>query len=149
MSETTLLNGRVLKRALPVVEPENAAGSPTLKRLLLPQGELAQFFDGEEPLRYLAYIELRGGSARGNHFHKVKAEWIYLLSGEAMLLLEDVETKEQGILPLKVGELAFVQTGIAHAIQVLKSGQAIEFSCARFDAEDIYKYPITLRSETK
>src|SRR5690349_15248191 len=149
MSETTLLNGRVLKRALPVVEPENAAGSPTLKRLLLPQGELAQFFDGEEPLRYLAYIELRGGSARGNHFHKGKAEWIYLLSREAMLLLEDVETKEQGILPLKVGELAFVQTGIAHAIQVLKSGQAIGFSCARFDAEDIYKYPITLRSETK
>ena len=149
MSETTILNGKVLKRSLPVVEPQNAAGSPTLKRLLLPQGELAQFFDGDEPIRYLAYIELRSGSARGNHFHKVKAEWIYLLSGEATLLLEDTETKEQAKLPLKVGELAFVQTGIAHAIQVLQSGQAIEFSSARFDAQDIYKYPITLRSAVK
>ena len=149
MSETTILNGRGRKQSLPVVEPQNAAGSPTLKRLLLPQGELAQFFDGDEAIRYLAYIELRSGSARGNHFHKVKEEWIYLLSGEAMLLLEDIETKEQGILPLKVGDVAFVQTGIAHAIQVVQSGQAIEFSSARFDAQDIYKYPITLRTETK
>ena len=149
MSESTSLNGKVFKRSLPVVEPQNAAGSPTLKRLLLPQGELAQFFDGEEPIRYLAYIELRSGSARGNHFHKVKAEWIYLLSGEAMLLLEDIETKEQGIVSLKVGDLAFVQTGIAHAIQVIQPGQAIEFSNARFDAQDIYRYPITLRPEAK
>jgi hypothetical protein len=149
MSESKILNGKAFKRSLPVVEPQNAAGSPTLKRLLLPQGELAQFFDGEEPIRYLAYIELRSGNARGNHFHKVKAEWIYLLSGEAMLLLEDIETKQQAKLPLKIGDIAFVQTGIAHAIQVLQSGQAIEFSSARFDAQDIYKYPIALRPETK
>ncbi len=66
-----------------------------------------------------------------------------------MLLLEDIETKQQAKLPLKIGDIAFVQTGIAHAIQVLQSGQAIEFSSARFDAQDIYKYPIALRPETK
>ena len=142
MSEKNFLNGKVLKRSLPLIEPQNAAGSPTLKRLLLPQGELAQFFDGEDPVRYLAYIELRSGSARGNHFHKVKEEWIYMLSGEAVLWVEDVETKAQEKVGLKVGDLAFVKTGVAHAIHVLQTGQAIEFSSARFDPQDIYKYPI-------
>ena len=146
MSENAFLNGKVIKRSLPTVEPQNAPGSPTLKRLLLPQGELAQFFDGEEPVRYLAYIELRSGNARGNHFHKSKDEWIYMLSGEAVLWVEDVETRQQDKLSLKVGDLAFVRTGVAHAIHVVQSGQAIEFSSARFDARDIYKYPITLRA---
>src|SRR5690348_16725565 len=124
MSESTFLNRKVIKQFLPAVEPQNAADSPTLKRLLLPQGELAQFFDGEEPVRYLAYIELRSGSARGNHFHKVKEEWIYMLSGEAVLWVEDVETKAQEKVGLKVGDLVFVKTGVAHAIHVLQTGQA-------------------------
>ena len=145
MSDATVLNGKVLKRSLPAIEPQNAAGSPTLKRLLLPQGELAQFFDSEQPVHYLTYIELRCGSARGNHYHKVKEEWIYMLSGEAVLWVEDVGTKAQDKVNLKVGDLAFVKTGVAHAIQVLQTGQAIEFSSARFNAQDIYKYPITQR----
>src|SRR5207244_7219783 len=72
MTESTFLSGKVLRRSLPVVQPASGSGAPSLKRLLLPQGELAQFYDGEEPIRYLAYIELRPGVVRGNHYHKVK-----------------------------------------------------------------------------
>ena len=93
MTELTFLGGRVIKRSLPVVRPPFNPDAPALKRLLLPQGELAQFYDGEEPMRYLAYIELQAGAVRGNHYHKIKEEWIYMIRGEAGLVIEDVESK--------------------------------------------------------
>src|SRR5438552_16535572 len=115
MNETTFLSGRVLKRSLPVVQPGSDKGT-SVKRLLLPQGELAQFYDGEEPMRYLAYIELRAGAVRGNHYHKIKEEWIYMIQGEAALVIENVESKTRETTPLQAGDLAIIPPGIAHAI---------------------------------
>jgi len=142
MNESTFLSGKVLKRSLPVVQPPSSAEGPALKRLLLPQGELAQFYDGEEPLHYLAYIELRAGSVRGNHYHTTKQEWIYLVQGEAVLGVEDIETKARETLPLKAGDLAFISSGVAHAIRTVQPGHAIEFSSTRFDAADIHRFPL-------
>ena len=142
MVEITLLGGKVTKRTLPLVDPPLNPDSPTLKRLMLPQGELAQFYDGEEGVRYIAQIELQAGSVRGNHYHKVKQEWVYMMSGEVTLIVEDSESKARETALLVAGDLAFIQTGIAHALQVTKSGQAIEFSAARFDPADIYRHKL-------
>ena len=142
MVEIALLGGKVTKRALPLVQPPSTADSPTLKRLMLPQGELAQFYDGEEGIRYIAQIELQAGSVRGNHYHKVKHEWVYMMSGEVTLIVEDLESKARETALLVPGDLAFIQTGVAHALQVIKSGQAIEFSTARFDPADIYRHKL-------
>jgi quercetin dioxygenase-like cupin family protein len=140
MSEIALLGGKVTKRSLPMVQPSSAPDSRTLKRLMLPQGELAQFYDGEEGIRYIAQIELQAGSVRGNHYHKVKQEWVYVMSGELILIAEDLELKTRESLPMEAGDLAFIHTGVVHALQVTKSGQAIEFSTARFDPADIYRH---------
>ena len=113
-----------------------------LKRLMLPQGELAQVHNGEPPIHYLAFIELREGTQRGNHFHRVKEEFVYLLSGEVRLLVEDIESKAREIVPLNTGDLVFIPVGVAHTLDVVKAGQAIEFSAARFDATDIHRYPL-------
>ena len=142
MTEAKFLSGRVLKRSLPVVEPGSGGEKPSVKRLLLPQGELAQFYDGEEPIRYLAYIELRPGVTRGNHYHKVKEEWIYVLQGRGVLFLQDIESKEKASVPLTSGDLAFVPPGIAHALQISEPGQAVEFSKVRFDAGDIHRFSL-------
>lgn len=137
-----LLGGRVRKQTLPIVQPPSNPESPTLKRLMLPQGELAQFYDGEEGIRYIAQIELQAGSIRGNHYHKVKEEWVYLISGEVNLVVEDLESKAREATLLTAGDLIFIKTGVAHALQVTKSGQAIEFSTARFDPADIYRHKL-------
>jgi mannose-6-phosphate isomerase-like protein (cupin superfamily) len=142
MTESNFLSGKVLKHSLPIVQLPSDPDVPLLKRLLLPQGELAQFYDGEDPIRYLACIELRAGAVRGNHYHKIKAEWIYLVQGEVTLVVESVESGARERLPLKAGDLAFVSPGIAHALRTLQAGVAIEFSQARFDAADIHPYPI-------
>lgn len=139
MSEITLLGGKVTKRALAIVHPPSVPESGTLKRLLLPQGELAQFYDGEDGIRYIAQIELQAGSVRGNHYHKVKEEWVYLITGEVNLILQDLESKARENVLLAAGDLVFIKTGVVHALQVMKSGQAIEFSTARFDPADIYR----------
>lgn len=142
MNEITLLGGKVTKQALPMVQPPSGAESPALKRLMLPQGELAQFYDGEQGIRYIAQIELQAGTVRGNHYHKIKEEWVYMVSGEVNLIIEDINSKAHESTTLSAGDLAFIQTGIGHTLQVTKSGQAIEFSTARFDAADIYRYQL-------
>jgi mannose-6-phosphate isomerase-like protein (cupin superfamily) len=142
MSQLIFLNGKVRKRALPAFELPLAPDAPTVKRLLLPQGELAQFYDADEAIRYLAFIELRAETVRGNHYHKVKEEWVYLIAGEAALIVEDIQAKKRESVPLKQGDLAVITTGVAHAIKVEKAGQAVEFSSARFDPLDTHKYPL-------
>jgi hypothetical protein len=51
MAETEYLAGRVVKWSLPVISGRPGPDAPTLKRLLLPQGELAQVHDSEEGIR--------------------------------------------------------------------------------------------------
>ena len=142
LAEISILGGRVTKRTLPLVQPSSTPDSRNLKRLLLPQGELAQFYDGDEGIRYIAQIELQVGSVRGNHYHKIKEEWVYIMSGELTLIVEELESKARESTPLLAGDLAFIQTGVIHTLQVTKSGQAIEFSTSRFDPADIYRHKL-------
>jgi uncharacterized RmlC-like cupin family protein len=139
MAESSFLAGKVRKRSLPVVRGPSSADTPAMKRLLLPQGELAQFYDGPEGMRYMAVIELRAGNTRGNHYHQVKEELVYVVDGEVLLVVEDLDTEARASVPLSTGDLVFIPTRIAHALQVVRPGLAIEFSAARFDPADIYR----------
>jgi len=143
MTERLFLGGKVCTWSLPVVEPGTGAGAPRLKRLLLLQGELAQFYDGPEGIRYIASIQLRPGHPRGNHYHKVKQEFLYVIEGEAVLIVQDMETEARVSIPLRGGDLAFIQTGVGHALQVAGPGLAVEFSAARFDPDDIHRVNLT------
>ena len=110
--------------------------------MLLPQGELAQVYDAEPGIRYLAYIELREGAIRGNHFHKVKDEYIYIISGKIFLAVGDPTTQERASMELESGDMAFIPVTIAHAFRTIKAGHGVEFSAAAFDVEDIFRYPL-------
>jgi len=140
MAALSFLSGKVFKSSLPFISLPPPAGAPALKRLALAQGELVQFHDDEEGARYIAYLELRAGCVRANHYHKVKKEWTYVISGKLLLTLEDVATRERASFGLEAGDLAFIGTGVAHALRTLEPGGAVEFSQARFDPEDIYPY---------
>jgi mannose-6-phosphate isomerase-like protein (cupin superfamily) len=137
---TSYLSGQVRKLALAGIQPGSMAQAPALKRLILPQGELAQLLDGSQAMHYLAVVELRPGTVRGNHFHKNKGEYVYLITGRADLRVEELQTKAQEKIPLGPGDLAFVSTGVAHRIEVLEAGDAVEFSEAPFDPGDTYRY---------
>lgn len=136
---SSLLGGKVTKLTLPVITPPPGAGTPVCKRLVLPQGELAQFYDGEEGFRYAAVIELRPGTLRGNHYHERKQETVYLISGEMNLALEDVATGTRETITLTPGDLVTIPARIAHAMQPTAPGYAVEISPTRFEPEDTFK----------
>lgn len=140
--ESRFLAGKVAKRSLPAVRGPSGPDTPSVKRLFLPQGELAQFYDGDEPVRYIAFIELLAGTVRGNHYHKVKEEWLYVIQGQVRLELHDLGNAVRDSVLLEAGDLAIIPTGIAHALRVITPGQAVEFSPARFDPADIYRFPL-------
>jgi quercetin dioxygenase-like cupin family protein len=142
MVETTFLDGGVTQRTLPLMSLPVPPGSPSLKRLNLPQGELAQFHDADEGMRYLAFIELLPGQVRGNHYHNVKVELVYVVRGEVALTVVDLKSKARAELRLQTGDLAKIQTGIAHVLQPITPGLAIEYSSARFDPADIHRFPV-------
>ena len=142
MPETTFLNGKVLKRSLPLFRLPLRPDAPDLKRLLLPQGELAQFYDADEGIRYMAFIEFLPGQVRGNHYHKVKEELVYVIRGEVLLSVANVDSKARASVALRAGDLAVIRTCIAHALQTVEPGYAIEFSIARFDPADIHQFPL-------
>ncbi|HOC54531.1 MAG TPA: cupin domain-containing protein [Verrucomicrobiota bacterium] len=142
MAEVEYLAGKVVRWSLPVISGRPGPDAPALKRLLLAQGELAQVHDSDEAIRYLAVIELRAGCVRGNHYHKVKRERVYVLQGGLSVVVEDIETGARASVALQAGDLLLIQTGIAHALQTVEAGQAIEFAQSRFDPADIFPFPL-------
>ena len=90
----------------------------------------------------MAVIEARVGCVRGNHYHKVKVERIYVLQGEVLVLAENVQTHERASVRLQTGDLLLIETGIAHVLRTVEPGQAIEFSNTRFDAADIFLFQL-------
>jgi hypothetical protein len=137
MWQESFLAGKVLKSELPVIEGKPGPGVPNLKRLMLPQGELAQIHNSDEGIRYMAVIELCLDSLRGNHFHKVKNELIYVIEGELAITVEDIKSKEQALVVLLEGGLVRIQTEVAHVLRTVMPGRAIEYSSAIFDPADI------------
>src|SRR5262245_33775434 len=59
MNEPAFLSGKVLKQTLPVFNGPTGPEAPPLKRLALPQGELTSIHNADEPIHYIAFIELR------------------------------------------------------------------------------------------
>jgi len=139
--ESKYLSGKVVKWSLPTFEPPFSPDAPATKRLLLPQGELAQIFDSEEPARYISCLELMPGTVRGNHYHKLKRESVYVMRGELSLVVRDVESGARETVSVKAGELVSIGVGIAHAMVVVTAGLAVEFAPVRFNPGDIHRYP--------
>ena len=135
VNQIAFLDGKVLKSTLPAFESSPPANSIGLKRLRLAQGELANFYDDDEGIRYAALIELRVGRLRGNHVHRVKVEQLYLISGEVLLAAQDGNGRRVSVA-IKPGELVRIETGIAHVFSAIRDGSAIEFSSTRFDPTD-------------
>src|SRR5205814_4185403 len=136
---TSYLNGKVVKTSLPVFNsmPPSEASGP--KRLFLPQGELAHFNNGPEGIQYSAFMQLREGSIRGNHWHKVNQEHIYVIAGELLLAAREVASKSAVSIKLVAGDLVVIAPGVAHALKTIAPGQAVEFGPTQFDGADVQR----------
>ena len=112
-------------------------------RLALAKGEMAVLTDTGQIIRHLAYLELRPGQRRGDHYHKLRHEYSYVISGEISLELKDLATGTKAIAQLVPGDLLFIQPGVVHAFIPTVAGHALEFSAEPFDLSDVYPHPTT------
>jgi mannose-6-phosphate isomerase-like protein (cupin superfamily) len=142
MSDVDCLAGKLIVRTLPCLKPVAGVELPLLKRLTLPQGELAQFHDADLPMRYIAALELVAGTVRGNHYHTVKVEHVYVIRGALDVIAEEVLSGERLEVRIQPGDLVRIQPGVAHAFRAIESGEAVEFAPTRFDAADIHRHPL-------
>src|ERR1051325_6354023 len=132
VTSRSTLGGRVQIQSLVCVE-QPAGRSEARARIITPGGELAVLTDGKSPILHLAYVELRTGKVRGNHFHKQRHESFYLIAGEVELYLKDLSTGEEARTVLRAGDLSMVEPEIVHAFSPLSSGHGVEFAPEAFD----------------
>ena len=140
MTDASFFAGGLVTRHLPALAPDPQMALPALKRLMLTQGELAQFHDSELPIHYIAALELREGGVRGNHYHQTKVEHVYLMRGEIELIAEEMASGERAEVVMQAGDLAIIQPGVAHAFRVRQPGVAIEFAPTRFNPSDVHRH---------
>jgi len=140
MSETRHAGGRVVCRALPVFVPPTGPQAPEERRVQLPQGELAQLRNGGEAIGYLAVLELRPGTVRGNHVHRRKRESVYVIEGSVRLVVADPDTGQREDRVLGPGDLVFIPPGVPHALAPLTAGRALEFAPEPVDPSDTERH---------
>ncbi len=113
-------------------------------RIMMPTGELTQIVNGKS-FKFLAYIEFDNDTSvvRGNHYHLVKEEHLYLIRGRLQAVYKDIDTEEMEELVLEAGDLIVIKPRCAHVYFPLEYSQSVEFSPSEFDANDTYRYVIS------
>ncbi|GAA5183538.1 hypothetical protein GCM10023322_23050 [Rugosimonospora acidiphila] len=131
---------KVSVRRLPDVAPPIPEGGG---RMTSDAGELAQIANGE-PFRFLAYLQFKPdkGAPRGNHFHRVKNETLYVIGGRLRARFRDIDTGESMDLLLEPGDLVTVAPRCAHAYLPLEYSQAVELSPSVYDPTDTLRFDL-------
>jgi mannose-6-phosphate isomerase-like protein (cupin superfamily) len=132
---------RLATHRLPLAAPLGPEGG----RIFSAAGEMAQLVSGES-FRYLAYVEFvhQPHVVRGNHYHRVKDEHLYVLVGRLRCVCKDLESDERAVYEVAAGDLMRIQPGCAHALVPLEYTQALEFAPQPYDPADAYPYPLEM-----
>lgn len=129
MAEVKYLAGKVVQWPLPILTGRPGSRCAHAQAPAVGARKMAQVHDSDEGIHYLATLELREGGVRGNHYHRIKRERVYVLQGRLTVVV-DTQTRERATVPLATGDLLFIEPGIAHALQTAEAGQGPRFQAA-------------------
>ena len=86
----------------------------------------------------------RPKQAKGNHYHVKAVEWFTVIQGKAILILEDIETKERIEIPMSLERSisVFIPHNVAHV--VINDGEdnfiLLAYTDRKYDPEDTIAY---------
>jgi dTDP-4-dehydrorhamnose 3,5-epimerase-like enzyme len=144
MTEQQMFESKVIIESLPVGGPDEAE-----RRIYSDKGEMAQIVNRTDAsFRQIVYWDIdspRTGVDRGHHYHRQKADRMYVISGEVALLLEDLQTGEKATAHLQAGDRVFIAPGVAHAVRSLTRAQVLEYAPDPYDPADTYPYKLTAK----
>jgi len=135
-----MLKDKIRIVSLPIGGPDEAE-----RRVFSPKGELAQIVNGTAAVRHLVYWDLdspRSGQTRGSHYHRIKTEVCYVLTGEIEVTAVDRETSERAILIVRGGDRITLAPGVAHSYRSKGYAQALELLPDPYDATDTVPFPV-------
>eukprot|EP01098_Paradermamoeba_levis_P003651 TRINITY_DN1638_c0_g1_i2.p1 TRINITY_DN1638_c0_g1~~TRINITY_DN1638_c0_g1_i2.p1 ORF type:complete len:128 (-),score=23.78 TRINITY_DN1638_c0_g1_i2:34-417(-) len=71
-------------------------------------------------------------------------QWWYVISGEMLLAVEDVETKQREVFTMKTGMRVTIGGKIAHAVRGIEKCQVIESNGNEvYDSNDTFPYHVS------
>lgn len=107
--------------------------------------EILRFKDFKVPGEgYIYCFTINQGARRGDHYHERKLEWFSCVSGEAIVLLEDVDgNKKKIILSAIEPKIVYCGPGTSHALMNEKKEPAvmISYGSKQHDPEDPDTFP--------
>ena len=129
-----MLKDKIRIASLPIGGPDESE-----RRVFSPKGELAQIVNGTAAIRHLVYWDLdspHSGQTRGSHYHRIKTEVCYVLTGEIEVTAVDRETSEREVITARAGDRITVDPGVAHSYRSKGYAQALELLPTPYDPED-------------
>lgn len=108
----------------------------TEKRHRDERGEAHLILNGPT-IQRLGYITLLAGKgSRGNHWHRHKTEGLYVVQGQARVEFVCVESAEQLVVQLEVGDRLDIPPGLAHRLFARDEFHFVEYADQPYDPED-------------
>ena len=141
MQPKSFFSGRVEFKPL-LLTDKPAERREVRARLAGPKGEMVVLADNGQIIRHLAYLEFIPERRRGDHYHKLRLEHFYLISGKLTLLIEEIADRSKATIDLVPGDFVTIHPGIAHTFIPQTAGQGVEFAAEPFDLSDVYPHPI-------
>ena len=85
--------------------------------------------DGES-VRHTGIIVSKAGVRRGNHYHEISTEYIYMLRGKLRWISKDVKQEDSPVeeVVLEEGDLLINPPYMAHALVMLEDTEILEMS---------------------
>ena len=88
------------------------------------------------------------GISKGHHYHLRKHEWFCVIKGRALLVLEDVATKQRTEIPMGEGNMVTVELPLGSAHAIKNTGVDMMYLLAYvdepFDPQDGDTHPYTI-----
>lgn len=98
---------------------------------------------GGKPIRKICFFEGRSGKFVGNHFHRKAWELYFIISGQGVMMLEDLKTKKVKKISAKPMTAISIRPGVAHKL-IFCSDMTFEIASVRpFSAKDVYHHDIS------
>lgn len=104
------------------------------KRVVEERGELAVLHP-QGPVFNPVYFNLNPGPGfyRGGHYHNVKIETFYVISGTMRLRWIDLHDGREETMTVTEGDLVTIHPRCAHRIEAIETCRAIEYSTSAYD----------------
>lgn len=105
------------------------------KRWIDEKGEFVQV-SYREDIGHVAFFELRRGQTRGKHYHGMKEEVFYVVSGALEATFASGPPNRKKKVTLEKGMKVHVPAGIAHSFYGIEDSLVVEYSPQYYDRAD-------------